>query len=149
MQREVCTYVLVYNREEVDVTRTQNMFGPQLVSSSFLLTYAGRLSVVNVIGWPFFEGYKVSDLFTYIIGGWWVRPSNWATNTVITALGIATITYGVWTYSASLEVRTLAFTCVMKECSFVTTILIALLTETRHPARQTDSINAGVCFDVI
>ncbi|KAF9476096.1 hypothetical protein BDN70DRAFT_882870 [Pholiota conissans] len=38
-------------------------------------------------------------------GGWWVRPSNWASNTAVAALGIAIITFGVWTYSAKVEQR--------------------------------------------
>ena len=39
------------------------------------------------------------------VGGWWVRPSNWASNTVVAGIGIAVITYGVWSLSAKLEVR--------------------------------------------
>ena len=38
------------------------------------------------------------------LGGWWVRPSNWATNTAVVAMGILTITYGVWNVSSKYEV---------------------------------------------
>lgn len=43
-------------------------------------------------------------LILTFVGGWWVRPSNWASNTVVAAVGIAVITYGVWNISAKLEV---------------------------------------------
>ncbi|KAF9231470.1 hypothetical protein BU15DRAFT_17438, partial [Melanogaster broomeanus] len=38
-------------------------------------------------------------------GGWWTRPSNWATNTAISMVGILAITYGVWSVSAERETR--------------------------------------------
>ncbi|KAJ3821210.1 hypothetical protein F5880DRAFT_1466632, partial [Lentinula raphanica] len=38
-------------------------------------------------------------------GGWWVRPSNWKSNTFIVAAGIAGICYMVGNLSASKEVR--------------------------------------------
>lgn len=38
-------------------------------------------------------------------GGWWVRPSNWKSNTFIVAAGIAGICYLVGNVSASKEVR--------------------------------------------
>ncbi|ESK86538.1 hypothetical protein Moror_9809 [Moniliophthora roreri MCA 2997] len=40
-------------------------------------------------------------------GGWWVRPSNWKSNTFIYALGVGVITYGVFQYSSQREVRIL------------------------------------------
>ncbi|KAF9531245.1 hypothetical protein CPB83DRAFT_849631 [Crepidotus variabilis] len=39
-------------------------------------------------------------------GGWWTRPTNWATNTTVAVIGIAALTYGVWQFSASVEKRT-------------------------------------------
>ncbi|KAL9709121.1 hypothetical protein Ac2012v2_007474 [Leucoagaricus gongylophorus] len=38
-------------------------------------------------------------------GGWWVRPSNWASNTVIAIGGMATVLYAVWKISADREDR--------------------------------------------
>ncbi|CCG84559.1 protein of unknown function [Taphrina deformans PYCC 5710] len=38
-------------------------------------------------------------------GGWWSRPKNWASNTVVTAIGIASITAWVWSVSARIETR--------------------------------------------
>ncbi|KAG1767642.1 hypothetical protein EDD22DRAFT_874777 [Suillus occidentalis] len=38
-------------------------------------------------------------------GGWWARPANWRSNTVITFAGIFAIAYGVWNVSADREVR--------------------------------------------
>ncbi|PWN48965.1 hypothetical protein IE53DRAFT_388832 [Violaceomyces palustris] len=38
-------------------------------------------------------------------GGWWTRPTNWATNTAVCAVGIAVATYTVWQYSAEREWR--------------------------------------------
>ncbi|KAG1870096.1 hypothetical protein DFJ58DRAFT_653273, partial [Suillus subalutaceus] len=38
-------------------------------------------------------------------GGWWARPANWRSNTVVTFAGIFAIAYGVWTVSADREVR--------------------------------------------
>ncbi|KAJ3771586.1 hypothetical protein FB446DRAFT_739753 [Lentinula raphanica] len=38
-------------------------------------------------------------------GGWWVRPSNWKSNTFIVAAGIAGICYMVGNLSASKEHR--------------------------------------------
>ncbi|PPQ65074.1 hypothetical protein CVT24_003028 [Panaeolus cyanescens] len=40
-----------------------------------------------------------------MIGGWWTRPSNWATNTTVAAIGILAVTYGVWQFSANNERR--------------------------------------------
>jgi len=45
---------------------------------------------------------------SFSIGGWWVRPSNWASNTVIAAGGMAAILYAVWQISADREVCCLA-----------------------------------------
>lgn len=44
------------------------------------------------------------QLNRFALGGWWVRPSNWATNTAVVAMGILTITYGVWNVSSKYEV---------------------------------------------
>ncbi|KAJ3735055.1 hypothetical protein DFJ43DRAFT_1060312 [Lentinula guzmanii] len=41
-------------------------------------------------------------------GGWWVRPSNWKSNTFIVATGIAGICYLVGKVSASKEQRYIA-----------------------------------------
>ncbi|OCF78662.1 hypothetical protein I204_00604 [Kwoniella mangroviensis CBS 8886] len=41
-------------------------------------------------------------------GGWWSRPSNWATNTAICVFGIGLATFGVWRLSASKEQRHIA-----------------------------------------
>ncbi|KZP20339.1 hypothetical protein FIBSPDRAFT_827135 [Athelia psychrophila] len=38
-------------------------------------------------------------------GGWWVRPSNWKSNTAIVFGGILAIGYGVFTISAAKEWR--------------------------------------------
>ncbi|EKM82323.1 hypothetical protein AGABI1DRAFT_82136 [Agaricus bisporus var. burnettii JB137-S8] len=38
-------------------------------------------------------------------GGWWVRPSNWASNTAIVAGGMAAVLYAVWRVSANNEQR--------------------------------------------
>ncbi|KAF8877449.1 hypothetical protein CPB84DRAFT_1966356 [Gymnopilus junonius] len=38
-------------------------------------------------------------------GGWWTRPSNWATNTAVAFAGILTATYFIWNISASHEKR--------------------------------------------
>ena len=43
---------------------------------------------------------------TFIIGGWWTRPSNWKANTAILFAGILGVSYGVWTVSADKEVST-------------------------------------------
>ncbi|KIK80772.1 hypothetical protein PAXRUDRAFT_157780 [Paxillus rubicundulus Ve08.2h10] len=37
-------------------------------------------------------------------GGWRTQPSNWASNTTITMIGILAIAYGVWNVSAEREV---------------------------------------------
>jgi hypothetical protein len=42
-------------------------------------------------------------------GGWWVRPSNWASNTVIAVGGMAAVLYAVWHVSANNEVRVSSF----------------------------------------
>ncbi|KAF8153379.1 hypothetical protein B0H34DRAFT_103415 [Crassisporium funariophilum] len=39
-------------------------------------------------------------------GGWWVRPSNWVSNTAVASVGVLAATYAVWSLSASLERRT-------------------------------------------
>lgn len=44
------------------------------------------------------------QLNRFALGGWWVRPSNWATNTAVVATGILAITYGVWNVSSKYEV---------------------------------------------
>jgi hypothetical protein len=36
-------------------------------------------------------------------GGWWSRPSTWKRNTSLCMLGLAGITYGIWTLSAAKE----------------------------------------------
>ncbi|KAK8850537.1 hypothetical protein IAR55_004455 [Kwoniella newhampshirensis] len=41
-------------------------------------------------------------------GGWWSRPTNWATNTAICVVGISLATLGVWRLSASKEQRHIA-----------------------------------------
>ncbi|EIN14631.1 hypothetical protein PUNSTDRAFT_81119 [Punctularia strigosozonata HHB-11173 SS5] len=38
-------------------------------------------------------------------GGWWARPSNWKTNTAITAGGIAAIVLATWNISKDKEWR--------------------------------------------
>jgi hypothetical protein len=38
-------------------------------------------------------------------GGWWVRPSNWKSNTTIAFAGILGVTFAVWSVSADKEVR--------------------------------------------
>ncbi|KAH7885588.1 hypothetical protein F5I97DRAFT_1810456, partial [Phlebopus sp. FC_14] len=38
-------------------------------------------------------------------GGWWTRPSNWASNTAVAMAGILVVAYGVWNVSAEREVR--------------------------------------------
>jgi len=44
---------------------------------------------------------------SFIVGGWWTRPSNWKANTAIVFAGILGVSYGVWTVSADKEVSTL------------------------------------------
>ncbi|KAK9898811.1 hypothetical protein P389DRAFT_39043 [Cystobasidium minutum MCA 4210] len=39
-------------------------------------------------------------------GGWWSRPANWKSNTAIAAGALAFTIYGLWTFSAEREVRT-------------------------------------------
>ena len=46
----------------------------------------------------------VRQLNPSALGGWWVRPSNLATNTAVVAMGILAITYGVWNVSSKYEV---------------------------------------------
>ncbi|KAK0528858.1 hypothetical protein OC834_003895 [Tilletia horrida] len=36
-------------------------------------------------------------------GGWWTRPTNWASNTAVCVGAIALAGYGLWTYSADRE----------------------------------------------
>ncbi|EGO18750.1 hypothetical protein SERLADRAFT_403532 [Serpula lacrymans var. lacrymans S7.9] len=38
-------------------------------------------------------------------GGWWTRPSNWRSNTVLVFTGILAVAYGVWNVSAAKEFR--------------------------------------------
>ncbi|KAF8125268.1 hypothetical protein EV363DRAFT_1176112, partial [Boletus edulis] len=38
-------------------------------------------------------------------GGWWTRPTNWASNIAIAMTGILVIAYGVWSVSAERETR--------------------------------------------
>ncbi|KZV93289.1 hypothetical protein EXIGLDRAFT_613169, partial [Exidia glandulosa HHB12029] len=38
-------------------------------------------------------------------GGWWTRPKNWVSNTLVIGAGAAVIVYGVWSWSAKNEVR--------------------------------------------
>jgi len=47
---------------------------------------------------------KIPSAVSLSIGGWWVRPSNWVSNTVIAAGGMAAVLYAVWQLSADREV---------------------------------------------
>jgi len=38
-------------------------------------------------------------------GGWWTRPSTWKSNTAVVATALGFTIYGIWSYSASKEVR--------------------------------------------
>lgn len=38
-------------------------------------------------------------------GGWWTRPKNWVSNTLILGASASIIAYGVWSWSAKSEVR--------------------------------------------
>ncbi|KAF8581205.1 hypothetical protein K439DRAFT_1354742, partial [Ramaria rubella] len=38
-------------------------------------------------------------------GGWWTRPKNWVSNTIIAGVGIAVVTYSVFKVSARNEWR--------------------------------------------
>ncbi|CAD6884383.1 unnamed protein product [Tilletia controversa] len=38
-------------------------------------------------------------------GGWWTRPTNWASNTAVCVGAIGVLTYGLWSYSADREWR--------------------------------------------
>ncbi|KAK7464739.1 hypothetical protein VKT23_005945 [Stygiomarasmius scandens] len=38
-------------------------------------------------------------------GGWWVRPSNWKTNTAVFSGFIALTVYGLYTFTSQREVR--------------------------------------------
>ncbi|AXA51172.1 hypothetical protein MRET_3055 [Malassezia restricta] len=38
-------------------------------------------------------------------GGWWSRPKNWATNTLVVASGLAVISYGIFKFGAEREWR--------------------------------------------
>ncbi|PWN24544.1 hypothetical protein BDZ90DRAFT_234828 [Jaminaea rosea] len=38
-------------------------------------------------------------------GGWWTRPANWKTNTVVAGLGIIGCSYLIWNVSAEREWR--------------------------------------------
>jgi hypothetical protein len=37
-------------------------------------------------------------------GGWWSRPANWRSNTIVALAGIGLATFGVWRISARNEV---------------------------------------------
>ena len=50
-------------------------------------------------------GLAIAERKRYL-GGWWTRPKNWITNTIIAGLGIGLITYNVFKVSARNEVRT-------------------------------------------
>ena len=62
------------------------------------------------VGWttPTFRTPHVPYL-SFIIGGWWTRPSNWKANTAILFAGILGVSYGVWTVSADKEVSSPGF----------------------------------------
>ena len=47
---------------------------------------------------------EIPSAISSSLGGWWVRPSNWASNTVIAIGGMATVLYAVWKISADREV---------------------------------------------
>lgn len=47
---------------------------------------------------------EILSTVSFSIGGWWVRPSNWASNTVIAVGGMAATLYAVWQISAGREV---------------------------------------------
>ena len=72
-------------------------------------------------------------------GGWWTRPSNWAANTAIAAVGIIAATYGVWRVSASLEV------CLIQPSSTLQRSLsVPFLSEKNGTTQSTDTFNAGM-----
>jgi hypothetical protein len=43
-------------------------------------------------------------------GGWWSRPANWRSNTIVALAGIGLATFGVWRISARNEVCHPTFT---------------------------------------
>lgn len=53
---------------------------------------------------PLLHNGPISILTTPGIGGWWTRPSNWKSNTLIAFGGIFAVTYAVWSVSAEKEV---------------------------------------------
>ncbi|THU81741.1 hypothetical protein K435DRAFT_779739 [Dendrothele bispora CBS 962.96] len=48
-------------------------------------------------------------------GGWWVRPSNWRTNTAVFSSFIALTVYGFYQFTSAREVR---YTKPAKELAF-------------------------------
>jgi FtsH-binding integral membrane protein len=74
---------------EAHNSRIRNTSGPQLVRSCFCVSTFSELRLTLVL---------------VLVGGWWVQPSNWRSNTAIVFTGILAITYGVFTVSADREV---------------------------------------------
>jgi hypothetical protein len=79
---------------------------------------------------------------SFIIGGWWTRPSNWKANTAIVFAGILGVSYGVWTVSADKEVSTRP-------------VALASVNETldsqyryNEPSRPIPSMRVRPCFGV-
>jgi len=72
----------------------------------------GRRSKVSlpqerlVTSWCVFSPNDSDELNTNPgTGGWWVRPSNWASNTAVAMAGIVGVTFAIWSVSAEKEVR--------------------------------------------
>ena len=82
-------------REEAEDIPTRRKFGPQLVR--LLPSCTGFSTTTHSLYANLFGGR--------FIGGWWVRPSNWKSNTAIAAAGIAIVAYATWSVSAEHEVR--------------------------------------------
>ena len=88
-----------------------NLCNPNWPFSNDPLTYRAEDSVIptpNTSGRLLVRLHLLPLAFYQLnrsaLGGWWVRPSNWATNTAVVAMGILTITYGVWNVSSKYEV---------------------------------------------
>ena len=44
-------------------------------------------------------------LCVFSAGGWWTRPANWRSNTIVVSTALLFTVYGIWTYSADREVH--------------------------------------------
>jgi hypothetical protein len=79
---------------------------------------------------------------SFIIGGWWTRPSNWKANTAIVFAGILGVSYGVWTVSADKEVSTLPVASISVDET------LDFQYRYNEPTRPIPSMRVRLCFSV-